>query len=241
LHLSTRRPQWGFLELIFIYLGVIAVTMLFDLFRYRIDLLSGYWVYGNNVAYFILGFFIQFATTIGLVFFVAVVVKKARLADLGIKRAAKEHYLKYGLLGGVLLMLAMLVLGYPINYLRPDLEPQLFEEMLRSIESFSDFASLFLIGAVLAPLSEELFYRGMVYPVFRWHLGPTWGAVLAGLIFGLAHWDLWRVIPLAFGGAILCYIYEKTGSIIVSIITHGVWNGIMSLLVYFSINNWFPV
>jgi membrane protease YdiL (CAAX protease family) len=93
-----------------------------------------------------------------------------------------------------------------------------------------------VVGAVLAPVSEELFYRGMIYPLFRKHLGPMWGSIISGIIFGLAHLDLWRAIPLALGGIVLCYIYEKSGSILVSILAHGVWNGVMSILIYLSLS-----
>lgn len=236
---DTKRPRWGLIEFAFTYLSIIVVTILFSLFGDIFGLF--YWVIGNEVAYFMLSFIVQFIATVVLVFFVAVTVKKASIADLGIRRAARKDYLKYGILGGAFLMLAIVVLGYPINYLQPDLQPQVFEEILRSVDSLLGFILLFTVGAVLAPLSEELLYRGMLYPVLRWYLGPTWGMILAGFIFGLAHLDLWRALPLAAGGAVLCYIYEKTGSILVSTVAHGVWNGVMSIFVYISVNNLIPI
>lgn len=127
-------------------------------------------------------------------------------------------------------MVIIMGLGLIMNYFNPEIKPQPFEEMLREASSIS-FIFLLVIGAVLAPISEELYYRGMVYPVFRFYMGPLGGAIVAGLIFGLVHWDLWRAIPLAAGGAILCYIYEKSGSILVSAVAHGTWNGIMALIV----------
>jgi len=59
--------------------------------------------------------------------------------------------------------------------------------------------------------------------------------ILAGLLFGLAHFDLGRIIPLSVGGAILCYIYERTGSILTSALAHGIWNGVMALVVFLSL------
>jgi len=105
---------------------------------------------------------------------------------------------------------------------------------MRSATRLPDIAALVLAGTVLAPVSEELFYRGMIYPVLRQHLGPAWGAVLAGLIFGLAHWDPWRALPLAVGGAVLCYMYEKSGSVLVPMVAHGLWNGAMFAIILFS-------
>jgi hypothetical protein len=40
------------------------------------------------------------------------------------------------------------------------------------------------------------------------------------------------MIPLAFGGIWLNWLYEKSGSIYTSIIAHSVWNGIMTILIF---------
>jgi len=238
LSIFTRQPRWGFLEIVLVYLGILLIGILFGLYGDTItSLLNNLGVPDNELSYFTIGFIIQFISTIILVFVFTIAGKDARLSDLGIRRARRSDYIKYGLLGGLILMLLLVILGYFVNYLQPELKPQVFEEMLRSVTNVPGFIILFIMGTVMAPISEELFYRGMIYPVFRRHVGPLWGAILAGIVFGLAHWDFWRTIPLAVGGAVLCYIYEKTGSILVSTVTHGVWNGTMSILVYLSATN----
>jgi len=125
-------------------------------------------------------------------------------------------------------------MGYGLKYFQPDLDMQDIEQIMRSATHLPDIIALVFAGTVLAPVSEELFYRGMIYPVFRKHLGPAWGAILAGVIFGLAHFDLWRGLPLAVGGAILCYMYEKSGSILVPMVAHGLWNGTMFAIILLS-------
>lgn len=232
----NRTPRWGFLDIFLVYFGLLIVGIFFGFYGDVIMNFFSIWgIPYNELSYFTVGFLIQFITTIGLVFLFTLTRKGVRLSDLGIRRARTLDYAKYGLLGGLFLLVLIVVLGYIINYLQPDLNPQVFEEMLRSITTVPGFIILFIIGAVMAPISEELFYRGMIYPVLRKHMGPLWGAILAGIVFGLAHWDFWRTIPLAVGGIILCYIYEKTRSIFVPAVTHGVWNGIMAILVYLSI------
>ena len=143
--------------------------------------------------------------------------------------------MRYGILGGLALLVVIFLLSLPLEILKPDLPPQTYEEMLRLAEGAGQFLLLLFLGVVLAPIAEELFYRGMIYPLARYSLGPVWGAIGAGLVFGLAHWDFWRAIPLAVGGAILCYLYEKSGSIWATATAHSIWNGIMTLLVYFSL------
>lgn len=189
----------------------------------------------NKLNYFLFGFLSQFSTTVGLVLFFVLVLHKGKLADLGIKPIRAKLYWQYGVLGGLILLVVMVTVGIPIRFLQPDIEPQYFEEVLRMVSNNKEFLGVFLIGSVLAPLSEELLFRGMLYPVVKFRMGIFWGAIIAGTIFGLAHWDFWRTIPLAVGGAILCYIYEKTDSIFVSAISHGIWNGIMSWGVFLNL------
>lgn len=236
---TIEQPRWGFVELVLTYASIIVIGVVFGLYGETIgDLVRSLGIPDTMLTYFSIGFIIQFISTVILVLFFTVLINKASIGDLGVKKArSRTDYIKYGLAGGMVLMLVILLLGIPINYLRPDIKPQLYEEMLRSVAGFSQFAVIFIMGTILAPLSEELLYRGMMYPIFRKYLGPGWGAIAAGLVFGLAHWDLWRLIPLSVGGAILCRIYEKTGSILVSALAHGVWNAIMSVMVYISISS----
>lgn len=233
---DNSKPAWGFPEIIFVYLGILLLGIVFSLLGEQMQALFFRLGIPNDIlSLFTAGFVLQFISTVVLVLIFTMGINRASFKDIGIKSVSGKQYLKYGLGGGLLLILVIIILGLPINYLKPDIEPQLYEDMLRSVTSSAGFIGLFIMGAVLAPLSEELFYRGMIYPVFRRYLGPVWGAVMAGAIFGLVHWDLWRAIPLAAGGIILCYLYEKTGSIFVTTLAHGTWNGIMSIVIYTSI------
>ncbi|MGI5911674.1 MAG: CPBP family intramembrane glutamic endopeptidase [Syntrophomonadaceae bacterium] len=228
---QIERPQWGLLEISAVYIGILAAGLLFGSFSDVIkSWLTGIGIDNIAIAYFIIVYFFQFIVTLLLVLVFTMVFNQASLSDLGLRHTTWVNYLRYGISGGFLLMVIIMGLGLIMNYFNPEIKPQPFEEMLREASSIS-FIFLLVIGAVLAPISEELYYRGMVYPVFRFYMGPLGGAIVAGLIFGLVHWDLWRAIPLAAGGAILCYIYEKSGSILVSAVAHGTWNGIMALIV----------
>ncbi|MGI6452266.1 MAG: CPBP family intramembrane glutamic endopeptidase [Syntrophomonadaceae bacterium] len=227
------HPKWGFKEIIFVYLLIVIFGIGFS---FSEEIILGWFdqwgISYNLITFFILALLLQIFFTILLVIIFTMGIHKTSLADLGIKGANMRDLIKYGLVGGLLIMIGVSMLGLLITMVQPELEPQVFEEVLRSVETPQEFMALLILAAVLVPFSEELFYRGMIYPVFRKLAGPLWGAILAGLVFGLAHWDFWRTIPLAAGGACLCYFYEKSGSILVPTLAHGVWNGIMSLIVY---------
>lgn len=236
--IDGQKLKWSWPELILVYLGIVLSGLLFGFISEEIvSLILALGLPPTEMTFYSTAYIFQFTATVFMVLLLSVFVNNAKLSDLGLRNTSWSNYWRYGILGGLLLMLLVLLLGLPINYLKPDISPQAFEEMLRSISGVSEFIILLLMGAVLAPISEELFYRGMIYPVARDYLGPLWGAIAAGLIFGLAHWDLWRSIPLAVGGAVLCYFYEKTGSIFVTMLAHGVWNAVMAIIVYCSLIN----
>ncbi len=232
----VEKPRWGFFEIILVYLGIMGAGIIVSFLGNEIPQLANGFGMGD-VGFFLFAFLIQFLVTIGLVYVLAVFLAHGNWSELGLRSTSPANYLKYGVWGGLLLIVMVVILGMVIKQFQPELPPQYYEEMLRSAGRLPVFLVIFIVGAVLAPFSEELFYRGMVYPVFREHLGPFGGAIAAGLVFGLAHFDLWRAIPLSIGGAILCYIYEKTDSIWVSTLAHGVWNGVISIIVYLSLLN----
>jgi membrane protease YdiL (CAAX protease family) len=57
------------------------------------------------------------------------------------------------------------------------------------------------------------------------------GIVLSALFFSIMHFDIYRLLPIAAGGAGLAYLYERTGNIWTNIIAHAVWNGVMIALI----------
>ena len=234
--MNKGRPSWTWLDVIFVYVGIIVLSLLWGIYGGSVmNYLYGLGMPDTALAQFTTSYMLQFIVTVGLVLLLSGVGRGTSWQEIGFAPLSGRNLIRYGVLGGLLLLSIIVILSFPLLLLNPDLPPQSYEQMLRTVQDGSQFLLLLIMAAVLAPLSEELFYRGMIYPVLRKYLGPAGGAVLAGILFGLAHYDLWRTIPLAIGGMVLCWIYEKTGSILPAMIAHGVWNGIMSVLVYASL------
>lgn len=82
---------------------------------------------------------------------------------------------------------------------------------------------------VAAPLAEEFFFRGYLYPALRTWRGPWIAAVLNGVLFGLVHAggsDLAFLLPLAFLGFLFCVLRERTGSLYPAIVLHAINNSV---------------
>jgi len=87
--------------------------------------------------------------------------------------------------------------------------------------------SQILLIVIIAPLAEEVCFRGMLFGGFRSRFNLPVAALGAGLVFGLLHYStgISAVPQLIVLGAIFAVVYEKTRSIWPAIIFHLINNG----------------
>ncbi|KPQ31496.1 MAG: putative metal-dependent membrane protease [Phormidium sp. OSCR] len=91
----------------------------------------------------------------------------------------------------------------------------------------------FLTASVLAPVFEELIFRGFLLPSLTRYL-PVWGAILlSSLIFAVAHLSVSEVLPLATLGIVLGITYTRSRSLLAAMLMHGLWNSgtLVSLII----------
>lgn len=103
--------------------------------------------------------------------------------------------------------------------------------LFRLIQGPADRISLALFALTVAPVAEELWYRGFVYAGVRRSLGPGVAVVAVGLWFGLIHAPEYAGAP--FGILSLCamgvattWIRERTGAVGPCIVVHLAHNAV---------------
>jgi uncharacterized protein len=97
-----------------------------------------------------------------------------------------------------------------------------------------NFLVSLLIIAVVVPISEELYFRGLIYRWFQLRFSIWPAVLLSSIIFGLAHYDSLAVVVSSFVmGVINAIAMERTKSIWVPILMHAVTNGVAVILIYF--------
>ncbi len=79
---------------------------------------------------------------------------------------------------------------------------------------------IFLASGVLAPITEELLFRGLIYKRLRNRFGIIASMIFGSLLFGIVHGNLVQFIYAFLLGSIFSYIYEKFKTIIAPIIAH---------------------
>lgn len=103
--------------------------------------------------------------------------------------------------------------------------------------SLSAFLLALLFLGILAPISEELFFRGLLHTWGMKFVEKFWvRALITSTLFGLAHLDSIGVTLSAFiMGWVIAWMYEKTESILMPIVIHAVTNSTAVSLLYFSL------
>jgi membrane protease YdiL (CAAX protease family) len=96
-----------------------------------------------------------------------------------------------------------------------------------------------VLAVAIAPIAEELFFRGVLFRSIRDRRGFAVGAVVSALLFGLVHYvpSPWKDALLlqsimVFTGFALAWIYERRGSIAANMAAHVTFNAIGITLIF---------
>lgn len=87
-------------------------------------------------------------------------------------------------------------------------------------------AALFLLlgACVIIPVLEETLFRGVLYGALR-RPGTTWPAlVVSAVVFAAGHLSAAGFLPYLLVGVLLAWLYERSGSLLVSAAAHGAFN-----------------
>ncbi len=234
---AVAQVPWGWGEIgktvLLILLGTIGVTLL----------LVGVLVATGNTAtaptnmastpLFVLGIAIYLVVILG-VYLYAVRRSAGGWQTLGWRSFAGSWLLALPLLTLVQLVgMALINVVFVLPFVGSDFEnPQIEAITGGGMLSLRDLVLLMILIAVVAPLAEEIFFRGMLYPVLRrrWSVAPA--IVINGLLFSLIHLIPPLLPGLFFVGMVLAWVRERSGSLIPCILLHAMQNGVVLLGIY---------
>lgn len=87
----------------------------------------------------------------------------------------------------------------------------------------------FVLGVsvmALAPLSEELFFRGFLFRAVQGRAGLAAGLLISALAFAVFHLNLGVVLPFFVIGLIFAWAYHASGSLWTPIAAHAIFNSV---------------
>lgn len=129
-----------------------------------------------------------------------------------------------GLGCGLLVLAYGIVMVHNVVLIRlgVDTQGQAIMEMFNELESP---VWLILVAVVIAPLVEEIFFRGFLFQGFRQRYGWVAALLLSSFVFAVAHLDPVSFIPTFVLGVVMAYVYHRSNSIWPGIILHFLNNG----------------
>jgi membrane protease YdiL (CAAX protease family) len=97
--------------------------------------------------------------------------------------------------------------------------------------------ALGLLSITLAPLMEELFFRGFLYPVLARGLGLPVAVFLTALGFAALHgsqlmFSWGPVLVIFLVGLVLTLVRAKTNSVAAGVIIHTAYNGTITVAMF---------
>ena len=97
------------------------------------------------------------------------------------------------------------------------------------------FLNFFLI-IIIAPIIEEIVFRGLFYKTLKNFIPFVQASIISSLIFAIIHENILSLTILFLLSLYLTWIFERTNSILYSILTHSIFNFLNLLLIYIGSN-----
>jgi membrane protease YdiL (CAAX protease family) len=168
--------------------------------------------------------------TVGMLLAVAGFLRLRRFDLNSLGGFSKIGFFRTVVTGGVLILAA-----YPVIFLADVLTQRLLRSAPQKqaiVEMFSESSTMeqriiiILLAVSLAPLAEEFIFRFFFYGVIRRYFGRVIGVLVSALLFAAVHAHLPSFAPLFVLGSCFAIAYEWSGSILVPMTMHALFNAI---------------
>lgn len=180
----------------------------------------------DSPTFVVVGTLVQGVVFVATACFFANLVARPRAWHFGLRRTRFWPALGWSTLGVFAFYFVAVIYSALVQ---PDAEQGTVEALGGDQGTFGLIVAGVMVIAV-APVVEEIFFRGFFYRALRSRLGVLAAALLDGLVFGVIHFNfegadgLLLLPPLALLGVIYCLVYERTGSLFAVIGMHALNN-----------------
>lgn len=116
----------------------------------------------------------------------------------------------------------------------PDWVTSSFIDLLRTRYGLAFLSVEFL---VMAPITEELLFRGLLLHGFLPRYGEARGVLASAILFGAFHTNLWQFSSAVLGGLLLGWLFVETRSLVPCMIGHAINNLFPLVLSFLVIRN----
>ncbi len=156
---------------------------------------------------------------------------------------ALAGFSRIGFLRTLVTASALILFAYPLimladvgtqHFLRNTPSPQAIVEMFIGSGTLEQRVLIIFLAVAVAPLAEEFIFRFFLYGVMRRYLGKAAALLVSALLFAAVHGHLPSFAPLFVLGSCLAIAYEWSGSILVPMMMHALFNSVTLVGLAFS-------
>ncbi|WP_440119961.1 lysostaphin resistance A-like protein [Paenibacillus sp. QZ-Y1] len=83
---------------------------------------------------------------------------------------------------------------------------------------------LYIYSVTFSPIIEEYICRGIIFKKLNSKFGFAVSALVSSIVFAIPHFNLTAFIGYVFIGFIWCWYYKKSGSLLLPILSHALFN-----------------
>jgi membrane protease YdiL (CAAX protease family) len=99
-------------------------------------------------------------------------------------------------------------------------------EFFSASRTIEERIMIIVFAVAIAPIVEEFVFRFFIYGVLKRYVGCLLGVILSSLLFAAAHAHFPSFVPLLVLGSCFAIAYEWSGSILVSMTMHSLFNSL---------------
>jgi hypothetical protein len=218
---ERREPVWDYLDLA-LFLGAILPSLALAAMLSRIMRMVAPAFFGSDAVRTLVFQSFMYVFLVGALYLVvAWRYGEPFLTSLGWTFPIPYAFLM--LVAGPVLALTLSALGV---FLRAPQDGSQIEVLIKSRASL---AAIILFGVVLAPIVEEMLFRGFLLPLLVRSVGPSLGILFTAVPFALLHgtqnqWAWQPVVLIGIAGIAFGYVRYRTGSTTAAFLMHSAYN-----------------
>lgn len=158
------------------------------------------------------------------VYYIVCVKYRHSITALGLSLVDMSHNVKQGVKRYLITLPLIILAGYVVNlvfsYYGITPEMQDVVQWVLDEKSSLVLACLMFFGIIIAPIIEEILFRGFLLSALKKSLGGRYATIVSAAIFAAVHIDVFAFLQIFILGLLLGHLYEKTKTLAASIIVH---------------------
>ncbi|MCF6150116.1 MAG: CPBP family intramembrane metalloprotease [Candidatus Kuenenia sp.] len=220
--------------LVFTYAGMpILVRFIQTIFGFEIQITSP--------SFRTLILFVSLLVNLIICLYICYIVRfeyRQSIVNLGLTLVNLTSNIKIGLIRYLITIPVIMLAGFIVNAvssyygIMPDIQDVV--QWVLDEDSVLVLACLIFFGIIVAPIMEEIIFRGFLVPALRNYFGVRYAIFISAAVFAAVHMDAFAFLQIFILGILLGYLYEKTQSLATSIVVHILHNSLtLAFLMYF--------